>query len=730
MVKIVAGGCQLIMRLKSYAIQRLFLLPALGMAVAFGSGNAQCAGISTSGNTTAANRTAQKKPISDSPQPQPSAPIPFDPIAREALISVFAGDRERLAQSYHQAVAREQQYRTAGLPSSEAILYLYNCTIPDREQFLQAQEAAAAQTSNNELKTRILLSLLTDEVYELERVEGQNRFNKFTRIFNRASTSLSRLALLQPQDAVQLLWDGIYSIRRGRESTDRERKMLYLSRAFLEKYPNAPEAAETAALAQSLQQKLNKDRARLGKLSGENAFKHGNFALAEYHLEKSAILDSSNSETSQLLVRARTARTRQYDADSICLTVSNYEHQLPAAEKALLQEAARTLVSGDLTALADIRQRSGVLWDSVDYGQASLAESRQNHATALQKMNAVAKSAPNQPGGKAAARELKNPSYNLDEQFDKAVADLSARRRKFIVTGDRSREDATYALGNAAIQNAGQSATGIPLLVGADAAVRAVVEQFRTQLEIGGVVDAGAKYLRKYPDAPNANTIRQKIGSLSEKSGDYTRAMSYLDETGSLTPDGLLKLREKQAGQTYDKILTETNMVDRKKRLVELKAKYADVARVQKNTERELAKLPPNVAIDSIALPSKALRSDPSVLTALGLPAIYADGAKSNGELAAEGICINPSNRTLDYRLTGENTWRTGGLAPGNADALLAHARQLLASFTAGTQGQDRVKKQKLPFAIEGGAGGSGVDVAPKLVPAAADPGDKDRFKW
>ena len=130
-----------------------------------------------------------------------------DQVARQAIISAMTNNDNGLRQAY--AAAQQRQTPAGAISLADAVYYLYNCTRQSREDFLSGQEILAANTKDKSWRNQVMYSLLSDEVYELNRLEGQNRFNKYTRIFNRVSTSLSQLVLLQPQAAASLLWDGI-----------------------------------------------------------------------------------------------------------------------------------------------------------------------------------------------------------------------------------------------------------------------------------------------------------------------------------------------------------------------------------------------------------------------------------------------------------------------------------------------------------------------------------------
>jgi hypothetical protein len=663
--------------------------------------------------------------------PAPDADVTeTDGLPREAVVAALCGDRDRLRQVYAQAYQREQAGQdNRPVRTSEAIMYLFNNSLEDREQFLVGHEIAAAQARTQELRTLMLMSVLTAVLYELNEVDDQIRFNKFTRVFNRTASSNSQLVMLQPQAAVQLIWDGIYSVRQAKPATDRERKMVYLSTNFLRKYPNAPEAPEVQQFLDGLRAKLNADRAKRGKETGKIALKKRQYEMAEYHLEKSAVLAPQDAETSQLLAQARVLRRRAEEAEGLSLTVGGGEQQMSDADASVLAQACRALAAGDGAGLSRVGgQQSGVR-DSIAVAAAALAEAGGRHDAALQQLASLAQQAPNTPGGRAAMSALSNTDYNLDEQFQVAVKELTAARRKFYLTGNRNAEDSTYQVGSAVIQQGGGAVTGLPVLAGADALVRGVTEQFRTSLNVDPVIDAGARYLRKYPKSQQAQAIAGQLAELAKKSGDFTRSEEYLAEAGNATPEQLAKLRDKQAAKLFEQAQQTGDLVERRRLLQELAQKFPESKVVQKSVGGELAKIAPGLAADSVVLPRKMLMKEPAVAAQLGLQPQLVDGDRGNGELSEEGLTIHPAAHAFEYKYSGVQQWRAAGLPAQGAEQLVARARQLQRDYNTLLQGKSVVQQQKVPFAVDGGVGSSGVDLAPQLVPAKADPRDKERFK-
>jgi hypothetical protein len=656
---------------------------------------------------------------------------PADPESRTnaALSAMFSGDRRRLAELYQESLAEEQQEgNEMPLRQSDSILYLYNSSQRDRERFLLGMELAATEARSEELRTRILLSLLDDEYYELNQLSVQNRFNKFTRVFNRASASLSKLALFQPQDAAQLLLDGAYSLRKARDTTERERMIVYLADAFLKKYPDAPESPEVREFREQLRGGMRVDWAKREELAGGLALARGNYDAAEFHLENAVLLNPDDGDTSAMLSRTRTQWGAAERAAVASISVSRAESGLDRDSNTALAKALRAVLLDRKEDLEQLAAQAAGIADSVQYALAGIEERHGAHDAALARLASLAQSAPDSPGGRAAAASLDNPAFNLDQRYGEAVAEMKERQRKFVLTGNRSAEDGAYAAGSAAIQGVGQGAAGVGALFLTDVLVRGVAERFRTHIEVDEVIDAGALYIRRYPKSARSQEIAAQMADLTRKSGMYERSGEYLELAGADTPEKKAKLRENQARKMLDDALRDDDLAARKTALERIATEYGDT-KVSAKAARELAKLQPTITERSVVLSRKALERDPDFVQSLGIDPSLVDGNRRNGEMSDEGLAIDIVGRRFSYKLRGGSDFMEGRVPKEGADEILAHAVAIFKSDQFRQTGKDALFRQKVPIAVQGGAGGSGVEIAPKIIPFKTSEKDAKYFE-
>ncbi|MCX7624748.1 MAG: hypothetical protein N2Z21_00820 [Candidatus Sumerlaeaceae bacterium] len=638
-------------------------------------------------------------------------------LARKAVGAALQGDRALLGELLNDARAMSQSAEAGGeLSLGQAVHYLIILSTPSREEFLAEGELAARQTRNEELRLRLIQALLDDEYYELAQLKGQDRFNRFTRVFNRASSSLSKLALLQPQDAFQLLIDTAYSMRKARFTSQRERRMVYLARKFLQEYPAAAERPEVEELLRQLSEKLHRDRVEKEVLAGRVALQEGDYRAALFHLETATLLDTSHTEARELFDKARQAQAESELACSDFVSVSNWENSLSGEQERLLEQAARALVVGQTDALILAAERETLLRDSIQYALAALEERSGKHERALAILRELAAAPERSPGVTAAIALLDTSAYNLDKAFDDAIEQLREEQKRFVVTGKRSPEENIYAASSAALQSVGASAATVPALFVTDMLVRSVAEHFRTQLAIDAVLDAGAAYLRRYPGSPRAAEVAAQLSELASKSGDPERARSYLILAGRDDPAKLAKLRENEARRLFESAQQAETLLERKRLLEQIVAEFADT-KIARSASKQLEKLPSNVGQGTIVLTRKMLAEDHELVRALALAPELVDGNKRNGELSEEGITLTPDASQYSYRLAKATSSQTRTVPKNQRSWIRARALALQSAFVFKASGRETLQRQILPLQIEGGAGASGIEVAPKILP-------------
>jgi hypothetical protein len=117
-------------------------------------------------------------------------------------------------------------------------------------------------------------------------------------------------------------------------------------------------------------------------------------------------------------------------------------------------------------------------------------------------------------------------------------------------------------------------------------------------------------------------------------------------------------------------------------------------------------------------LTRKTLRENPDFAAQLDIPPSLLDGRKAGGEMAELGVAFDPEGRQYAYQVEGGD-FVTVTVPDSRRERLLAGARALADATGIRDSGRSALKRQIVPVEIKGGAGGSGIELAPQLIPYA-----------
>lgn len=685
---------------------------------------------------TAPAPAAQKSPPTRS-GPATSVSDPSDTFAREAVAAALTGDRDGLKAAFARAAGAEAAAGdTRALRPSDGIAYLFNSNLRSRDESLRGHERALAEARSEELRSSILQALLSDEYYELGLLKGENRFNKFTRLFNRASSAASRAVLLQPQAAAQLVVEGVYTARRGRVATDRERRMVYLARAFLAKHPAEPEAPEVAEFLAGLSAKLDADRARREAEAGRILLNAGRPVAAAFHLERATLLAPGDAATSQALVEARDAADVTTARLSAGLGVGDAEARMDPAIRAAAERMTRALVRGDGAAVAALAEGNTALRPAAAYALAALDERAGRHDAALARVKAVAgrpadpgaAAGAGQPFGAAAAAELAaTDSFDPAAAYDRAKADFERRRTRYVMTGRRNADETAYAAADAAAGGIG----ALPALFFTDALVRGVSGRFRNAVDADELLDAGARWTRRRPGDPRAAEVRATARALmpaDDGTGPAAGGQRALEAAAANDPARAVKDGETRAETLLKRAKATEDPGARRTRLDALLKDLPDTAAAPK-ARAELAKLPPTAGAGCLSLPRAVLSRDTALAASLGIDPAWIDGSRSNGELSAEGVVIDAAGLRMAYRMKDAAAFQMADVPAARRVELLAASRRLVDSAVQSKAGAEALRNRVIPLGVQGGAGAAGVELSPTLQPYQDDGRRSKYFK-
>ena len=155
-----------------------------------------------------------------------------------------------------------------------------------------------------------------------------------------------------------------------------------------------------------------------------------------------------------------------------------------------------------------------------------------------------------------------------------------------------------------------------------------------------------------------------------------------------------------------------------RKRLLERLVEQYGSTKIAATARKELARLHPTLGEGSVVLRRQTLRENPGFAAQLGIPAGLLDGRKAGGEMAELGVAFDPKGERFAYQVEG-GEFVTVVLPARERERLMAGAVALADAVGMRDSGRSALKRQIVPVEIKGGAGGSGVELAPQLIPYA-----------
>ncbi|NLD60919.1 hypothetical protein GX645_00495 [Candidatus Sumerlaeota bacterium] len=630
-----------------------------------------------------------------------------------ALRAAVSGNRDKL-----NAIANSTW--DAKSPHAWSLNYLRAQSEPNREERLQGLEFLAGTSPSNEYKTRAMLALLDDESYECAVLAKRQKFNKFSRVFNRASGALSKLALFQPQDAALLVLDGVYTKKKWKDVDSPERRMAWLCNQFLAKYPDSPDAADARAQLEALKPRLDEDYVSRQLAQGEMCLANRNFDGARAHFEHAQLVMPDNPLTGAAIERLNNAIEDDEVECVKAVSVSKGESVLDKEDATTVRRAARAMVCNRESTFAELMNKPCGAADSLAYAGAAWTEKNGNHEHALAQLANITALWPQTPGAEAARAQLMNPDYSLELAFDLAMEDLQKRREEFIKTGNLSKSDQGFQLAQAGITMTGGpfAAISMPILFAGDMSIRGIAEMFRTSLDIEMLIDAAARYNARYPKTKRARQVANEVAELCRKANDLKRAKKFAEMAGGASEKQQEQFAKMSAAQMLRSAALTSDLGERRALLEKIVREYPQ-SKQAKRANKDLALVAPGTTRGSLGVPTKLLARDPQLVQMLGLPTNMADGSRLNGEIHKIGVTVAPGATMVEFR---DNAgWHSVAIPKESRKQLLARVKELQALDDLKHEGETRLATKLIPLEISGGIGAGGIEASPKIMPLEDD---------
>lgn len=253
------------------------------------------------------------------------------------------------------------------------------------------------------------------------------------------------------------------------------------------------------------------------------------------------------------------------------------------------------------------------------------------------------------------------------------------------------------------------------------------------------VIDAQAAWLRQAPDlkSKESRKIAESLYKAYLEQGRYDDARRVLTTTGQLDPGRADKINKAEAG----------GLLDTARALPAGAERQAVIERIQKlapgsGAARKAAKIiedeKKHAELRTLNLNWDAMTRWTGAKPPCGLPgeAAWFDGSLANGEAAPEGLTFEhrdgDADLTVRYPVNYPGEQRVFQVRH-EFKRLPASIRQWFElsanQDTAARQTIKQLHRLPIPFAVEGDAGASGVDVYPKLLPIQSKPGEIELYR-
>lgn len=629
-----------------------------------------------------------------------------------AARALLAGDRPALEQAIHAQSANDEaiQYAFGALLGSR-LGGVGRGGATDREAYLEWMERRAGE-SRGWWRRQYLLALASDPQYRIRVLDRENRFNKFSRVFNRAVNSVTRLLMLQPGEAVAMVIDGTRGGLANRDATIRERLMAFEARRFLLLFPESPDAAEVQEMLAALDRRLAEDRARWYRERGQEAATRGQFLTARQYLA----LGPVDRETSTAIQRLDQTEEQRDQFGAQLVAAGGGDNLGGESARQARDDLARLLLAGEASTrwpAATSRAVGGASWG---YAQSASLAARNELEASLRILKDLQDKSANSHEGRLAALHLANGSTNPEARWDMAMATLDHQRKRFALTGGRTATDTALTGASAAAQ----AGAGAGALFGTDIFFRSIAEGFRSRVDSNEAQDAAALYLRRLPQGTRAQEIRRALVDLEKRGGFHQEALDQLQQAPELAINDREppRIRERQARDELVRALEVQDLPTRRALLQNVVSQWGDTPSGRRAQER-LSQMPGGGEAQAlgVVIPRTVLQGNPELAAQFGVPAEWVDRLRRNGELTAEGVILSADGRSVSMRTSTREAWHRVNFPEAGRETRMALAMQWGEAAVLEEETRGLLRRRRLPFGVEGGAGGSGVDIAPRLLP-------------
>lgn len=668
-----------------------------------------------------------------------TADFPVDSLVYRSILASFLEQPRELQRYADLLTSYDLSLQARGATPtgcSDNARWLWAESLPT-EELREAGYVRALAGPTDEVVSIGLEAALAGQIDEqIESTHRQDRWNRWADIFNSSMRNLGRLANGQLRGGVKFITDLIFSGRQFTKATDRDRKEYWLIGRILEENPDSQDAARLRKRKAALEERLRRDEIRRSMQAAKLYAHQGWWEEAYANVLVAENAGYTGKKKFRDEVRKAVADRRRWIEES--LAVADTERYIQTREQALAYRALlAALVGGDREQLGDAGARAGKalsgtpLADEAEDAMSVLFEWSGDRRQALNVQRDLALRYPDTQTGMAARARLDDPQYNPRAQYDREMAEYKAEKRDFVLFGQRDLKQNVDLLSEFAAPSVPDLGVAGAFLV-TDVAVRSVTSSFGGPVTPADVIAAGERLLA---DPGNLLTpeeeseIRVELGVLYEKIRRFDEAKRVYRDARVLSPELDTQLAERAADDQYRRIM-ELEDPERQVLLFErLISNYPDTKAARRAGEN-LDRFRKESKIEFV-IPRHWLEEDPVHWTRLGarVPYELIDGSDYNRELNENGLVFwRDAPGSATFVCSNGRTKGYINLTPTTRAALRAAAETWADEKISLDAGELAIASRRLPFAMHGSLGRSGLLVYPSLVHAPLSEADRRRF--
>ncbi len=333
---------------------------------------------------------------------------------------------------------------------------------------------------------------------------------------------------------------------------------------------------------------------------------------------------------------------------------------------------------------------------------------------------------------------LLNPQYNVELRLARAHASRRADLARFIFLGPETTRERAYTLSSRLAQM-WNALSGVGVFYVFETAYRGGIAYFSPPPPADEPLDATAEFLRLAPSHPDSPDLARRLARVYEREGRFDQSRALLKRFDLLDAKKDASLTNAEARR----ILSQAELLppDDPRREAWLKKVMELVpdSSLSATAERQMKRNPRRGDKIEIRISWETFRDwfGDRLPPGTSLRTEWFDGESGNGEVEQYGIAIlsegsQPAKVQLRYgvQINGEHKVIEQPVAlSDDSSELQRWIRFCLDENDRNKRGLRELNRLPFPFEITGGAGLSGVDFYPRLLPIEIKPNERALYQ-